>query len=205
MAPTGTWYCDDCRAKHQPKARAKARPSQKASGGAGGASGGGGGGGGKRPKARGGSNTNAGKSSGAADKESEKGAASKKDTETVTTKSKSKSASRDASPAADNDEPPQSPAATVNEPVAPADTDGGIADVEAEIAAKIEAADDAAGLDTGTAGRDVADSGETGESASVLAVNEQDALESTGDISMADGTSASIPIDPALSGVPVAV
>lgn len=121
VAPTGTWYCDDCKLKHPPK-RSKARSTQKSGGGA---AGGGTNGGGKRPKARGGSSSKTDRDSGTG------GRTGKKDLDTVTNKSKTTS-------------PVPSLADPDSHSVAPVPTEGG-----AEVSAKIEAADDAADLDIG--------------------------------------------------------
>jgi len=121
VAPTGTWYCDDCKLKHPPK-RSKARSGQKSGGGA---ASGGTNGGGRRHKARGGSSSKTDRDSGTG------GRTGKKDLDIMTNKSKTAS-------------PVPSLADPDSHPVAPVPAEAG-----AEVSAKIEAADDVADLDIG--------------------------------------------------------
>lgn len=220
VAPTGTWYCDDCRIKHQPKQRAKARPGAKAGGGVGSGAGTGAGGG-KRPKARGGSTSNAGKdkenngSTGPSNGGGGGRGTGKRDTETATTKSKSKSASPEPeptpAPAAENEDDEPDNADSTHQPVkAPTDPHG--VDAEAEIAAKIEAIDEITEIDASAKDQDGVSVPRTyQEEPDLGAVPSADAdadvsadADAGGDVSMTDGTE-SIPIDPALSGIPIAV
>lgn len=110
----------------------------------------------------------------------------------MTTKSKSISLEPTPAPAADDADEANTSLNPTEGPTEPTDPNG--VDMEAEIAAKIEAIDEVTELDAG-----VQDD---------VAVPSQDSdplPDPAGDVSMTDGTAESIPIDPALSGVPVAV